>query len=48
MMLAQENLLGIASATLQHPSMTVVTQWSTTKKALATGVAIAGTAIDNA
>jgi hypothetical protein len=45
MMLAQGILLGIASATLLHPSMMVVTQWFTTKKALATGVATAGTAL---
>jgi hypothetical protein len=47
MMLAQGSLLGIASVTLLHPSMMVVTQWFTTKKALATGVAKAGTALGN-
>jgi MCP family monocarboxylic acid transporter-like MFS transporter 10 len=45
MMLTQGILLGIASGCLFHPSMIVVSHWFTSKRALATGITTAGTAL---
>ncbi|KAG2181401.1 hypothetical protein INT43_008984 [Umbelopsis isabellina] len=45
MMLTQGILLGIASGCLFHPSMIVVSHWFNSKRALATGITTAGTAI---
>lgn len=46
-MLAQGVLLGIASALLFHPSLAVIPQWFSTKRALAIGIAVAGSALGN-
>jgi len=47
-MLAQGVLLGIASALLFHPSLAVIPQWFSTKRALAIGIAVAGSALGGA